>query len=98
MYAITITMRSQPGKEQELFEASGRVIAPSRAEPGCLFFDVLQSLEDPRELVFYEAYARKEDFDAHLAQPHTRAWQAVAIPLVDRTTIRMPCHVSVESR
>jgi quinol monooxygenase YgiN len=95
MYAITITMRALPGRENELIETSREVILPSRAEPGCLFFDLLTSVEDPREIVFYEAYRRKEDFDIHLATPHAKAWVAAALPIVDRATIRMPSHTSV---
>ena len=95
MHAICITLRALAGREEELFAVSRAVVAPSRAEPGCLFFDVLRSTSDPAELVFYEAYRAREDLDAHLAAEHTKAWQAAAMPMIDRASVRFPSHVSV---
>ena len=95
MYAVTIVLRAHPGRGDDLVRASLPVLAPSRAEPGCLFFDLLRSPSEPDEIVFYEAYRERSDFDAHLAAPHVKAWQAVALPLIDRSSIRMPAHVSV---
>lgn len=95
MYAILITLRALPGRGDDLLQKSLTTIAPSRAEPGCVHFDLLRSTEHPDEIVFYEAYRTREDFDAHLASPHVRLWQAEALPLIDRTSLRMPSHVSV---
>jgi quinol monooxygenase YgiN len=95
MYAITITMRALPGQGDELVRASLLTVAPSRAEPGCLHFDLLRSTSCPEEIVFYEAYRTKDDFDAHLVTPHVTQWQAVALPLIDRASIELPSHVSV---
>jgi quinol monooxygenase YgiN len=95
MYAVTIVLRAQPGQADALVRECLAVLAPSRAEPGCLFFDVLRSASDPDEVVFYEAYRTKADFDAHLTAPHVKGWQAAALPLIDRASIRMPAHVSI---
>ncbi len=95
MYAITITMRALPGHGDELVQLSLATVEPSRAEAGCLFFDLLRSEEHPDEILFYEAYRSRADFDAHLATAHVRAWQVAALPIIDRATIRMPSHVSV---
>ncbi len=97
MYAITITLRARPGLGDELVRLSLRTVAPSRAEPGCLHFDLLRSTDCPEEIVFYEAYRTKADFDAHLATVHVREWQASALPLIDRDSIKMPSHVTVPS-
>ena len=95
MYAITITLRALPGQGEALVAHSLATVEPSRAEAGCLFFDLLRNPNDPDEIVFYEAYRTRADFDAHLATPHVRAWQASCLPLLDRSAIRMPSHVSV---
>ena len=97
MYAITITIRALPGRGDELVRLSLLTVAPSRAEPGCLHFDLLRSTSCPEEIVFYEAYRTKADFDAHVATAHVRAWQAAALPIIDRDTIRMPSHVGLTS-
>jgi autoinducer 2-degrading protein len=94
MYALTIVLTALPGREQELIDACLASVAPSRAEPGNLFFDLLVS-EDRREVVFYEAYADEAAFAAHMAAPHTKRWQETALPAIDRSTIRFPAHRSI---
>jgi autoinducer 2-degrading protein len=39
-------------------------------EPGCQMYRVHQSLEDPDQLLIYEAYLDQESLDAHTAPPH----------------------------
>ena len=94
MYALTIILTPLPGREQELIDACLAAVAPSRAEPGNLFFDLLVS-EDRREVVFYEAYVDEAAFQAHRAAPHTKVWQQVALPAIERSSIRFPAHRSV---
>lgn len=48
-------------------------------EKGNRRFDVLQSPEDPRKFVLYEAYDSEADAKAHKETPHYLAWrEAVA--------------------
>ena len=94
MYALTIVLQPKPGHEQSLIDACVAVVAASRAEPGNLFFDVLVS-DHPREVVFYEAYVDEAAFAAHMAAPHTKAWQETALPMIERSTLRFPAHRSV---
>jgi quinol monooxygenase YgiN len=39
-------------------------------EPGCLRFDVLQDVDDPRKYYFYEVYRDDAAFRAHREMPH----------------------------
>lgn len=96
MYAITIMIQPKPGRAQELIDHCLAIVAPSRAEPDNLFFDVLVR-EDRDEIVFYEAYADEAGFQRHMAAPHTKAWQDQALPLVEESSIRFPAHRSVTS-
>jgi quinol monooxygenase YgiN len=47
--------------------------APTRAEPGCLRYDLYQSAEDPKEFVRHEVWRSLADLEAHKATPHLRA-------------------------
>jgi quinol monooxygenase YgiN len=94
MYAITIICSPKPGHARELIDACLKVVEPSRAEPGNLFFDILVR-EDRGEIVFYEAYVDEAAFNAHMEASHTKAWKDEAMALVDESTIRLPAHRSV---
>ena len=92
MYVITIRMRALPSHVDELTRLSLATVEPSRAEPGCVVFELLQSTSDPDEILFYEAYVDRAAFERHLEAKHVRAWQALALPLVDPASIQMPAH------
>jgi quinol monooxygenase YgiN len=40
-------------------------VEPSRAQQGCLFYEVHQSTDDPTELVVLDGWANADDLDAH---------------------------------
>ncbi|KAL3765436.1 hypothetical protein ACHAW5_006929 [Stephanodiscus triporus] len=48
----------------------------SRAEPGCIRFDVLQAEDAPNKFFFYEIYRNSDDISHHKEQPHYLAWVA----------------------
>ena len=57
----------------------------SRAEPGCLRFDVYHSTAEPRRFTLVEHWAGQEALDAHrLAEAYTRIYKPHVMPLVDR--------------
>lgn len=91
MYAVTISMQAQTTDGfNQVRQASLDVVAPSLAEEGCLFFDVLFSQERPLELRFYEAYTDREAFEAHLKASHTQKWVELSMPHIDRQSIQLP--------
>jgi quinol monooxygenase YgiN len=46
----------------------------SRAEPGCIRFDVHQSQDDPNKFFFYEVYVDADAVAFHKEQPHFALW------------------------
>jgi quinol monooxygenase YgiN len=74
--------RAKPGKERALREALLAVCAPTRAEKGCLNYDLHVSPDDPGLLVFHENWESKADLDAHLSSPHIDAFRKVAPDLL----------------
>lgn len=58
----------------------------SRAEPGCLRFEVYHSQTDPRVFVLNERWSDQAALDAHRrATAYTTIYQPRVLPLVDRT-------------
>ena len=48
----------------------------SRAEPGCIRFDVLQSADQSNKFFFYEVYEDADAIAHHKEQPRYAAWGA----------------------
>jgi quinol monooxygenase YgiN len=52
-----------------------RVIAASRAEPGCLAYAYAEDVLEPGLLRVNEAWESRAALAAHFAAPHMQAWQ-----------------------
>lgn len=46
------------------------LIDPSRAEPGCLKYELLQNADDPADFTFVETFASEDALTAHAAAPY----------------------------
>lgn len=46
------------------------LIDSSRAEPGCLKYELLQNVDDPTDFTFVETFASKEALTVHAAAPY----------------------------
>lgn len=73
---------AKPGKEKELQKVLQTLVAPTRAEAGCLNYDLHQSTENPLEFVFHENWTSKTALDAHLQTRHIKEAGAAAKDLL----------------
>jgi quinol monooxygenase YgiN len=62
--------RAASGSIAEVRAALRQMIEPTRAEPGCLAYDVYLDPTDDAVAVLVERYDSNEAFDAHLASEH----------------------------
>ena len=60
------------GKEDELRTLLRGLIEPTRREPGCVTYELLQSTTDPTDFTFVEEWSSEADLDAHLQSAHLR--------------------------
>src|SRR5437763_2225763 len=61
---------SREGEEDRVWGAIAKLIAPSRAEPGCLMYQPHRAVENPRVFYIYEQYIDEAAYEAHGASPH----------------------------
>ena len=80
---IIAKLRSKPGMETRVREVFSALRDPTHKEAGCSNYELHQSLEDPREFVFYENWARAAHLDAHLKTPHVQAAFKIAPEILD---------------
>lgn len=67
---LAVTWVAHEGREEEV-AAILRELAPlSRAEPGCVQYDVHRDPADPRAFFLFERYRDEAAFEAHAASAH----------------------------
>jgi quinol monooxygenase YgiN len=61
---------ARPETVEEVRRTLLSLIDPSRAEPGCLNYELLQNADDPADFTFVETFASDEALKAHAAAPY----------------------------
>ncbi len=67
---------AKPGREEDLATALAALVAPTRAEAGCINYDLHRSHEQPGTFMFTEAWATKDAWEQHRNSPHLQAFSA----------------------
>ena len=75
---VVARVNVRPDKLDETVEAFNALVAATRAEEGCIKYEVLQNPEDPHDITFVEEWASGEALDAHFATPHFTAVAGLA--------------------
>ncbi len=71
--AMVVEFRAAPGRADDLRAALLDLVAPTRAENGCLRYDLHDDRDDPDRLAFYEVWATPEAHAAHDRTDHVLA-------------------------
>ena len=79
---VLARFRAQKGKEAEVLAEISRLIAPTRAEAGCINYDLHCSKDDPALFLLYETWISRRDLEAHLAMPYLQAFLGKAPELL----------------
>ena len=84
---------ARPGKVEELRALLQGLVEPTRREPGCVTYELLQNMTEPTDFTFVEEWRSEEELDVHLQSPHVRQARsrlpelAVADPDIRRYTV-----------
>jgi quinol monooxygenase YgiN len=70
LLTVIARLRAKKGQEARLRRELQGLVAPTRAEAGCVGYDLHESTTDPRLFVFYEIWKSDADLDAHFQTPH----------------------------
>jgi quinol monooxygenase YgiN len=70
---IVAESTAKPGKEAELRAALVSMLAPSRAEPGCVLYQLHEDTVTPGRFVFYEIWKDAATFEFHTKTEHFKA-------------------------
>jgi quinol monooxygenase YgiN len=73
-YVVVAQYRVRAGGEARVADGLRNMVAPTRAEPGNLDYQVFRDPRDPTLFVLFERYTDESAFAAHLASPHFGTW------------------------
>jgi len=73
---------ARPDKIDETRDALSALIAPTRAEDGCIVYELMQNAADPTDFTFVEEWSTNAALDAHLQTDHLKLVQAKAEELL----------------
>jgi quinol monooxygenase YgiN len=59
-----------PGREEDLRDVLEGLVAPTRAEPGCLRYDLVRDRAEPGVFTFVEEWTDDAALDRHFETPH----------------------------
>jgi len=75
--SLVAFLYATPGKEEELGALLKSLVERSRAEAGCINYDLHQSDEDPTVFVMYENWTDRAELDKHFQMPYMQETLAV---------------------
>jgi quinol monooxygenase YgiN len=71
-FRVIARITAKPDKVGEMIELLGRLIEPTRAEPGCVRYDLLHNTDDPTDFTFVEEWADEAALAAHFETDHIK--------------------------
>ena len=69
-FDVVASFQSKEGQETALEALLTTMLEPTRAEPGCINYDLFHVADEPGSFLFIEAFQDAEAFKAHQQQPH----------------------------
>jgi quinol monooxygenase YgiN len=80
---IFARFHARPGHASGVEAAICAVLAPTRAEPGCLDIHAFRSTRDPQLFYVHSRWKDEAAFELHASLPHTVAFLTRVEPLID---------------
>lgn len=92
--AVNAIFVARPGAEGEVLDRLRSLLAPTRAEGGCLRYDLHRSEDDPAVFAMIEEWATRADWERHIRSPHVAEWQSTSGQFVAEASVHALREVS----
>jgi quinol monooxygenase YgiN len=73
LLTVVARLRAKPGQETELRHQLQRLVTPTRAEAGCITYELSESKSEPGHFLFYEVWKSDADLEEHFQTSHMQA-------------------------
>ncbi|RFA09434.1 antibiotic biosynthesis monooxygenase [Subtercola boreus] len=67
---VVAILKAKPGSEQIVGDALRALVEPTRAEEGCLSYELFVSAANPSTFITIEKWRSGDDLDGHMKTPH----------------------------
>ncbi len=67
---VVAILVAKPGSETIVSDALQALVEPTRAEPGCVSYDLYMSKVDPQTFITIEMWDNEAALDTHMGTPH----------------------------
>lgn len=75
MLTIVAHIHAKPEKADLVRGELLKLVAPTRAEEGCIQYDLHVDNDDPAHFMFYENWTSRELWQKHMNSPHIAAYR-----------------------
>jgi len=75
---VVAVLTAKAGSEEIVGAALHDIVAPTRAEPGCVSYELFSSAASPQTFITVERWKSQADLDAHMQTPHIAGALAAA--------------------
>lgn len=79
---VVARINAKSDKIDEVRELLSTLVEPTRTEPGCITYDLLQNRNDPTDFTFVEEWASESDLDSHSMSDHLKELRPKLEPFV----------------
>lgn len=73
---IVASITAEPDRIDLVRTELEKLIAPTRAEAGCIQYDLHQDRENPAHFLFFENWESRDLWLAHMESPHLKGYMA----------------------
>jgi quinol monooxygenase YgiN len=87
MIFVIATVQVHADKRDRYLAGARACVAATRAENGCISYDLTASISDPNAFVFVERWTSREALGAHFEADHLKAWRKIAAECIARPTV-----------
>lgn len=84
---IVANIHADPTKIDLVKAELEKLLAPTRAEEGCLQYDLHQDNDNPAYFMFYENWVSREHWQVHMNAPHLAAYREATEGAIDTFTL-----------
>ena len=80
---IIAKLKAKGEAEGQFFEECRKLLGPTRAEEGCINYDMHPSVEDPGLIMFHENWTGRPLWERHVESPHLQEFSANTDDIVE---------------